>query len=85
MPDNALLKEDLEPLSREELAEDLKEAAVDAYEAREAMFWAGEYAGTGKSRYAEGRGFEMDGSPGCDGYAAPGDWSAGVWPKESID
>ncbi|MBP2640595.1 MAG: secA [Firmicutes bacterium] len=38
LADHALTKEDLEPMSREELAEELKEAAVDAYEGREEMF-----------------------------------------------
>jgi len=38
LTDGSLTKADLEPMSRVELAEELKEAAVEAYEAREAMF-----------------------------------------------
>jgi len=38
LADNALVKAELEEMSRQELAEELKDAAVEAYDAREAMF-----------------------------------------------
>ncbi len=38
LADNALVKAELEEMSRQELEEELKDAAVEAYDAREAMF-----------------------------------------------